>query len=272
MPFPDALKTNPKVVFFTDFDGTITLQDSNDCMTDNLGMGFEERRRLNIEVLEDRMTFADSFRTMLDSVKTPFPECIEYLKQHIQLDPTFRDFFHWAKANNVPVVVLSSGMTPIIRGLLVHLIGPEANELEIVSNEVVGRPGMKIDQEGGWTIKYHDNSGFGHDKSLAIRPYKEHIATLPESQRATLLYAGDGVSDLSAAKETDLLFAKAGRDLVDYCRRENIPFTTFEDWTTILATVQDLVAGKTTAKQVASEGWEKSKADNSTNKEGFLKN
>ena len=26
-----------------------------------------------------------------------------------------------------------------------------------------------------------------------------------------LFYAGDGVSDLSAAKETDLLFAKAGR-------------------------------------------------------------
>lgn len=26
-----------------------------------------------------------------------------------------------------------------------------------------------------------------------------------------MFYAGDGVSDLSAAKETDLLFAKAGR-------------------------------------------------------------
>lgn len=24
------MKTNPKIIFFTDFDGTITLQDSND--------------------------------------------------------------------------------------------------------------------------------------------------------------------------------------------------------------------------------------------------
>lgn len=49
-------------------------------------------------------------------------------------------------------------------------------------------------------------SGFGHDKSLTIRPY----ANLPAEQRPTLFYAGDGVSDLSAAQETDLLFAKKG--------------------------------------------------------------
>lgn len=28
MPYPSALKTNPKSIFFTDFDGTITLMDS----------------------------------------------------------------------------------------------------------------------------------------------------------------------------------------------------------------------------------------------------
>ena len=53
-------------------------------------------------------------------------------------------------------------------------------------------------------------SGFGHDKSLEIRPY----AALPD--RPIMFYAGDGVSDLSAAKETDLLFAKAGRGKFAY--------------------------------------------------------
>ena len=28
MPYPSALKGDPKIIFFTDFDGTITLQDS----------------------------------------------------------------------------------------------------------------------------------------------------------------------------------------------------------------------------------------------------
>jgi hypothetical protein len=36
--------------------------------------------------------------------------------------------------------------------------------------------------------------------------------------------------------------------------RENVPFTVFEDWSSILATVKDIVAGKTTVKQVSAEG------------------
>lgn len=55
------------------------------------------------------------------------------------------------------------------------------------------------------------HSSFGHDKSLEIRPY----AALPN--RPVMFYAGDGVSDLSAAKETDLLFAKAGRGKFSLC-------------------------------------------------------
>jgi 2-hydroxy-3-keto-5-methylthiopentenyl-1-phosphate phosphatase len=55
-------------------------------------------------------------------------------------------------------------------------------------------------------------SHFGHDKSLEIKPYKE----LPADQKPVMFYAGDGVSDLSAAKETDLLFAKKNMGELSY--------------------------------------------------------
>jgi 2-hydroxy-3-keto-5-methylthiopentenyl-1-phosphate phosphatase len=61
-----------------------------------------------------------------------------------------------------------------------------------------------ISRSVSWANRY---SHFGHDKSLEIKPY----AAVPFDERPTLLYAGDGVSDLSAASETDLLFAKAGK-------------------------------------------------------------
>ena len=154
---------------------------------------------------------SDTFQDMLDSIDTPFPECVEVLRKNITLDPHFKDFFQWARAHGVPVIVLSSGMVPIIRALLVHLVGPEADEIEIISNQVVDRPGTSRDKPGGWTIQFHDDSGFGHDKSLAIRPYAKHFAEHPDEPRPTMFYAGDGVSDLSAARETDLLFAKKGR-------------------------------------------------------------
>ena len=79
------------------------------------------------------------------------------------------------------------------------------------------------------------------------------------------------MSDLSAAKETDLLFAKAGRgmltpipllswvslltvvpDLVTFCEREKVPFRTFRNFYDILTTVKDIAAGKLSVKEAAS--------------------
>ncbi|KAI5306124.1 hypothetical protein KEM56_002133 [Ascosphaera pollenicola] len=246
------MKNSPKIIFFTDFDGTITLKDSNDYMTDNLGFGPERRAQGNRDVLDGKRIFRDSFREMLESINTPFDECIRILTDAMKLDPYFIEFYHWTKSVGIPIVVLSSGMVPIIRALLTHGLGfePDSDHLHIVANEVIPREcktEADISTAGGWTIKYHDESGFGHDKSREIKPY----AALPANVRPILLYAGDGVSDLSAARETDLLFAKKGQHLVTYCHREKIPHTLFEDWSSILQTTKDLYEGKATPKSLA---------------------
>ncbi|KAK3059677.1 hypothetical protein LTS18_010290 [Coniosporium uncinatum] len=94
-----------------------------------------------------------------------------------------------------------------------------------------------------------------------------------------MFYAGDGVSDLSAARETDLLFAKKGKDLVTYCVKEEIPFTVFESWQTIFNKTKDILyvpshpcfnirialtalvsEGKTDVKEAAQEGFKQYKA------------
>ena len=40
-------------------------------------------------------------------------------------------------------------------------------------------------------------------------------------------------------------------DLVLYCERENVPFVTFEDFSSIHQTVKDVVEGKTTVREAA---------------------
>lgn len=230
--------TVPAIVF-TDWDGTVTLQDSNDYLTENLGFGRPRRLEVNDEILNGTKTFKEGFSDMLESIPTPFPECIDYLLKHVSLDPGFKDFFEWCDAQGIPVVVVSSGMTPIISALLEKLVGPEAvSKIEIMANSV------KIDEKtDSWKIVYkHPETGFGHDKSLSIRDYlKEHGH---DSESPKLFYCGDGVSDLSAAKETNLLFAKRGRDLITYCRRENIPYTEFDDFSDIFSKVKSIVEGK----------------------------
>jgi 2-hydroxy-3-keto-5-methylthiopentenyl-1-phosphate phosphatase len=101
----------------------------------------------------------DAFREMLDSVKPGFAECIQVLKDNMKLDPYFTEFYNWAKEHNVPIVVVSSGMVPIISGLFEVLLGhtPDPKHLTIVANTVESRDGKDINTPGGWKIKYHDD-------------------------------------------------------------------------------------------------------------------
>ncbi|CDK24633.1 unnamed protein product [Kuraishia capsulata CBS 1993] len=226
----------PKAILFTDWDGTVTLQDSNDNLTDKLGMGYEKRKVLNDKILDETLSFRDGFTEMLESIHVPFDKCIEHLLKEIELDPGFKKTYEWCNSQGIPVVVVSSGMKPIIQALLTKLVGVEAVEnIEIISNSV------QVNDDKSWKIVYKDDSSFGHDKSRSIR---EYLARLPEGSKPDLFYCGDGVSDLSAARETHLLFAKRGRDLVTYCRREGIPFTQFDSFADILDKIQQVVRGE----------------------------
>ncbi|EJU02333.1 hypothetical protein DACRYDRAFT_22010 [Dacryopinax primogenitus] len=251
LPYPPIYK-DAQFVALSDWDGTITMTDSNDFLTDNLGFGLEKRRALNIEVLAGKITFRDAFREMLQSVAAngvPFNECVELLKKNIKLDPGFKDFYRWCKAHAVPVVIVSSGMEPTLRGVLSTLLGDdEASEIDVICNSVVVEDGGKK-----WDIQYrHPDSGFGHDKSWAILPYREL------AHRPTLFFFGDGVSDLSAAKHADLLFVKikdnGENDLASYCRTHDIPHIEFKSFHDAQAIVADVVEHRRTVQEVLQEG------------------
>lgn len=231
-------------IVFTDWDGTVTLQDSNDYLTENLGFGFQKRKEINDLILDGVLTFRDGFQQMLDSIPNDFPYCIEYLLQHIKLDPGFRKFYDYCKSQGVPIIIISSGMKPIIYNLLKHLVGEDAAEdIEIYSNQVetFDKPN-KVGKS--WDIIYKDDSDFGHNKSLSIKEYLDkHYKGKSKLELPPLFYCGDGVSDLSAAKETNLLFAKTGKDLIIYCNRENIPYTEFKSFDDILSKFKAIVDG-----------------------------
>jgi 2,3-diketo-5-methylthio-1-phosphopentane phosphatase len=232
-------KMSPPAIVFTDWDGTVTLQDSNDYLTDNLGFGLARRQQINQDILDDKQSFKDGFQDMLESIPTPFPECIDYLLKNVQLDPGFKEFYVWCFEHKIPVIVVSSGMKPIIYALLKNLVGDEAiKNIEIISNDVA------IDEATQkWDIVYKDpNSSFGHDKSNSIREYLANNG-YNDSNVPLLFYCGDGVSDLSAAKETDLLFAKHGKDLITYCIREGIPYTEFNNFADIFDKIKKVIGG-----------------------------
>jgi len=132
--------------------------------------------------------------------------------------------------------------------VLTNLLTPEeAASIDIVSNDADVFP------DGRWAIKYrHPSSGYGHDKSQAILPYRR----LPNPP--LIFFFGDGVSDLSAARHADILFVKdkgdGENDLAAFCEREKIPHVMFKDFGAALKVVKDVVEGKKTKEEVLSMG------------------
>jgi 2-hydroxy-3-keto-5-methylthiopentenyl-1-phosphate phosphatase len=119
-------------------------------------------------------------------------------------------------------------------------LGSKPENISVIANDVQPHKGKGINEHGGWQISFRDKSHFGYDKSHATKPY----AALTGPSRPVFLYAGDEVSDLSAASETDMLFAKSRMCLVRYCEQRAIPFVPFDDWASILATVQKIYASE----------------------------
>lgn len=223
-------------ILFTDWDGTVTLQDSNDMLTDDLGMGHANRMVLNDQIIDNTLTFRDAFHSMLSSVSEnghSLDYCVDYLLQHVQLDPGFKDTVRWCHSNNIPVIVVSSGMDQVIRALLRKLIPEESLQsvIEIYANHVEAA-------HPKWSIVYRDDSSFGHDKHQSITHATEKYGPIPAGRR---FYCGDGVSDASAARSCDLLFAKSGHDLVDICKRDKINYIEFNSFHDILDNIKSVL-------------------------------
>lgn len=62
-----------------------------------------------------------------------------------------------------------------------------------------------------------------------------------EGEIPLIIFIGDGVSDLTAAREADILFARKGLKLEEYCQLNQIPYTAFETFADIKKDVQAII-------------------------------
>ncbi|KAJ9665739.1 hypothetical protein H2201_004226 [Coniosporium apollinis] len=136
------------------------------------------------------------------------------MKTALDIDPDFQTFHRFCINNSIPFNVISAGLKPVLRRVLDHFLGEaESAHIDI-------------------PVWRHENE-LGHDKALSINEYKD-TAKL-ESDDGTIpmiVFIGDGVSDLPAAREADVLFARKGLRLEEYCLENKlayIPFNTFSD-------------------------------------------
>jgi 2-hydroxy-3-keto-5-methylthiopentenyl-1-phosphate phosphatase len=159
----------------------------------------------------------------------PFDTGLKAIQEALTLDLDFKTFHQFCINNNIPFNVISAGLKPILRRVLDHFLGDEQSaKIEIIANDAT------IDGEGHeWKPQWRHETDTGHDKALSINEYKD--AAKIESEDGTIpmvIFVGDGVSDLAAASEADVLFARRGLALEEHCKEHGIkyyPYDTFAD-------------------------------------------
>lgn len=239
---------NRPLTIFSDFDGTIFMQDTGHILFDNFGCGKEMREEIDSKIGTGELTFRAASEKMYDSLNVTLDVGVKKLKETLVMDKDFRPFFDYTLKNSIPFNVISAGIQPLLRSALTEFLGAEkSSKVGIVSNDA------EISKDGSqWVAKWRHDSELGHDKAKSILEYKKScVGEIP-----LIVFVGDGISDLAAASQADVLFARKGLALENHCLENKIPYIPYDSFADIQSELDNLVVGNKhhdpTAKRVAA--------------------
>jgi len=224
------------VLIFSDFDGTIVLGDSGHVLFDAHGCGVEKRKELDAAIHSGELSFRDASEQMWGSLNVPFEDGFEVMKDRLEIDPAFQEFHDFCIERKIPFNVISAGIKPVLRRVLDEFVGEQAQHIDIVANDA------HISEDGSeWKIVWKDDTSLGHDKAASIQAARSQATEDTDDEPPLIIFIGDGVSDLPAARECDVLFARRGLRLEEYCIEHNIPYIPFDTFKDIEREVAKII-------------------------------
>ncbi|KAL4783378.1 HAD-like domain-containing protein [Aspergillus varians] len=225
-----------KIICFSDFDGTIFMQDTGHVLFDNLGCGEERRRKLDEQIKSGERSFREVSEEMWGSLRVPFEDGFQIMEKELDIDPGFQEFHQFCVANDIEFNVISAGLRPILRRVLDIFLGEEeAAGIDIVANDADIKP-----DGSEWKPVWRHDTELGHDKALSVGEGRA-LAAAEDGEIPLIIFIGDGVSDLAAAREADVLFARKGLRLEEYCIENKIPYIGFDSFSDIRREVEAIM-------------------------------
>jgi 2,3-diketo-5-methylthio-1-phosphopentane phosphatase len=191
-----------RVAVFTDFDGTITLDDCNDALVSRY-LGPERRVEYDEAFSAGRMVLWRLLDASLRACAVPLDEAIGYLHACVRLDPGFAPFHAWCVARGIPVEVVSAGTEAVVRSFL----EAEGLDVPVIANHAA-----------------MGDACFGLDPRDAGCPTGVDKAAIVVAAREAgyfTVFVGDGFSDRLAAPHADLVYAKG--QLARWCAKKGLP-------------------------------------------------
>ena len=208
------------------------LGDTGHVLFDAHGCGEDRRKELDAAIHSGELSFRDASERMWGSVNVSFNDGFGVMKERLEIDPDFEEFHKFCLMRHIPFNIISAGVKPVLRRVLDEFIGEQQSKhIGIVANDA------HISDDGSeWKVVWKDDTALGHDKSASIEDARAKAlvqgSDVADDQPPLIIFIGDGVSDLPAARECNILFARRGLRLEEYCIEHDIsytPFDTFRD-------------------------------------------
>lgn len=203
------------LILFSDFDGTISTRDVGNRLFNHFSDGRSEEvvdrwKRNEIDSRKCLLGEAAAMRSFTER------ELFEFIDT-FEIDETFLEFQDFASRHHFPLYLLSDGLDLYINRLLAKY---KISGIPVLANSARF-------QNGGFAFDFpyfeHSCGGCANCKGYHLRRLR--------TEDSTVVYIGDGKSDLCALPEADIVFAKDF--LAEYCRGEKIEFLPFDNFSAI---------------------------------------
>ena len=204
-----------------DFDDTITV--GNVSAAIRQAFAPDAWRGMEEEHLAGRYSVEESNIRQFALVGAAREEIEEFVLSNVLVREGFQEFAGYCAANGVRLVVVSSGLDLYI-GPTMRRIGLDHLEVHSATAEVT---------ESGIRVEYFDPSG-----ANATRGFKDSYLRHFRSQGDTVIYIGDGLSDIAPAGEADYVIARS--TLARHCKASGIDYYCFEVFDDVAKRVDEI--------------------------------
>jgi len=196
-----------------DFDGTIIKNNLSVLIREEYACG--DWQKIDSDYLHGHLTVEQSNKLQFALIKEPKERLQAFVRQHIELRPGFVEFVRYCQKSAIPFAIVSSGLDFYIEPILAEIGMPD---LEL-------HCGQTTFSHDGIDVSYYDPEG-----NIISEGFKKKYLTWLKERGTNIIYLGDGLSDLEAARQADHVFATGHLlDLLDTHSIERSAFSDFYD-------------------------------------------
>ena len=205
-----------EIMIFCDFDGTIT---KIDCIDKLLSM-YANNKWEEIEKLwnENKIGSKECLKLQFDCIENITMKDLLKFAHNIEIDPYFISFIKQVKKYAYPFYIVSDGFDFFINSVLKK---NEIGNIPVFSNS--------FDFNNG---KFTLSFPYSSEKCLSKSGICKCEVINKFKSDKSVIYIGDGRSDMCAVRNADLVFAKG--KLARYCAENSIKFIEYSNFNEII--------------------------------------